>query len=86
MFELKKDGSGNTYVEVAGVLTPNDWKDVRVALIPEGNDERKRPCIRLYNWSSGKGIGQGNVDIPLDAVPALKQAIGYLLIKSENAF
>jgi len=84
MFKAKKDGRGNDYIEIAGVLTPNDWKDARVAFVPQANDSLKRPCIRIFNWSGDRGIGANNVDIPVDAIPALKQAIDYLMIKNSN--
>jgi len=41
--------------------------------IPEGNDELRRPRIRIYNWSSATGLGKGNIDIPLDAIDELKR-------------
>ncbi len=80
-----KDGNGNPYVEVAGVNTPNDWKDARVAFVKKGNDSLERPCIRLYNWAGPNQIGTGNVDVPIDALPALKQAIDYLMIYNSNS-
>ncbi len=84
MFKLEEDGKGNIYVEVSGPLTPEDWKDVRIALIPEGKDEASRPCIRLYNWTGPGKTGNAPAEIPLDAIPAFKQAIDFLLIKGAN--
>ena len=77
IFELKKDGNGTYYVEISGPLTPDDWKDARVALIPNGNAELSRPCIRLYSWTGYDKIGQGNVDILLDVISALKKPLTF---------
>ena len=80
MFEVNEDNKGQKYIEVRGPDTPKDWKDVRVAMIPEGSDKNQRTTIRLYNWT-GRGTGRANVDVPIDAIPALKQAIDYLLVE-----
>ena len=84
MFSVMTDGKGNSYIEVAGANTPNDWKDLRIAFVRECNDSLNRSCIRLYNWTGPGKIGAGNVDIPIDAIPALKQAIDYLMIHNSN--
>lgn len=88
LFEVKTDSNGNSYIEVSGPLTPIDEKDVRIALIPANEDSNNgRALIRIYNWSCKNGEGRtgvGNVDIPLDVIPAFKEAINHLLIKSSN--
>lgn len=84
LFEKNKDSNSNSYVEISGPQTPNEWKDARITLIPEGNGPKGRPVIRLYNWR-GDGPGKGSVDIPLDAIPPLKEAISYLIIEEANS-